>query len=80
MGKITVKLGDGSSVAQEVVDTNVPISKLQRKDIIQKFLTLSSALFQRKRAETIIDRIQRLEKLSDVRELTHMLVAERGFR
>ena len=42
MGRLTVKFTDGNSASREVIDTNLPIGKINQDAIIEKFLTLSS--------------------------------------
>ncbi|MGH7848344.1 MAG: MmgE/PrpD family protein [Candidatus Binatia bacterium] len=76
MGKITVNFRDGSSVSQTVVDTNLPISDIDREAVVQKFLRLTSNLIDRKRAERVIETVQNLEGLMDVRQLTEILIPE----
>jgi hypothetical protein len=85
MGRLTVKFTDGSSASQEVIDTNLPIGKINQPAMIEKFLTLSSYLLERERAQKVLETVGALDKLSDVNELTKDLkparaVTETGLR
>ncbi len=76
MGKITVKFRDHSTVSRTVVDTNLPISKTDSEAVVQKFRRLTSNLIDRKRAERVIETVQNLEGLADMRQLTEILIPE----
>jgi aconitate decarboxylase len=73
MGRLTVKFTDGSAVAQEVIDTNLPIGKINQDAVIEKFLTLSAYLLEPERAQKVVEIVAALDKLSDVNELTKLL-------
>jgi 2-methylcitrate dehydratase PrpD len=77
MGRLTVKYTEGTSIAQEVVDTNVPIGKTSQAAVTEKFLTLSSHLLENRQAEKVAKTARVLEELSDVNKLTKMLISER---
>jgi len=77
MGKITVRFRDGGVISAPVIDTNLPISKTTKEAVVNKFLDLTSSVFTREQAEKVIETIDRLEHLRDVRRLTEMIVSER---
>ena len=72
-----MKYMDGSSAFQNVIDTNLPISRISHGSVIQKFLDLSSSLFESKQAEKVIRTVENLEDLKNVRQLTKLLVSDR---
>jgi 2-methylcitrate dehydratase PrpD len=76
MGRLTVKFTDGTSASQDVIDTNVPIGKINRDAVIEKFLSLSSYVLGAEGAQTVVEAVQRLEDLSDVSELTKNLIPD----
>jgi 2-methylcitrate dehydratase PrpD len=78
MGKLTVKFTDGTSIAQQVIDTNVPIGKTGQDAVTEKFLTLSSHVLENRQAQKIVKILRTLEELSDVNELTKILISERS--
>ena len=78
MGRLTVKFADGTSVAHDVIDTNVPVGKINEDAISEKFFTLSSYLLENRQAEKVIKTVRSLEELSDVNELTRMLTVRAG--
>jgi 2-methylcitrate dehydratase PrpD len=77
MGKITVRFRDGGAISAPVVDTNLPIAKTSKEAVVNKFFDLTSAVFAREQAEKVIETIDGLEHLRDVRRLTEMIVSKR---
>ncbi|MBI2989108.1 MAG: MmgE/PrpD family protein [Deltaproteobacteria bacterium] len=77
MGKITVKLRDGGSLSRDVVDTNLTVAEVNKEALVDKFLDLTSSTFERGQAEEIMQSVERLEALTDVRRLTEILVPGR---
>jgi 2-methylcitrate dehydratase PrpD len=78
MGRLTLKFNNGLKVAQEVVDTNLPIGKIGQNAVTAKFLTLCSHLPENKRAEKIANTVRSLEELANVNELVNMLTVRTG--
>jgi hypothetical protein len=78
MGRLTLKFNNGLKVAQEVVDTNLPIGKIGQNAVTAKFLTLCSHLLENKRAEKIANTVRSLEELANVNELVNMLTVRTG--
>jgi len=77
MGKITVKLSDGRSISRDVVDTNLMVAEVDKQSTSNKFLDLTSSLIEIRQQEKIIEAVEHLEELEDVRKLTKMMISPR---
>ena len=74
---VEVKTGDGKVYKEEIkYSKGTPNNPFTPEELKDKFRTLASSLYSEKRIQEIMDKVEALEKLDDISELTGLLGKE----
>lgn len=77
--RIKMRLKDGRELsAYEPYPKGSPKNPMSKEELRTKFLRLTQDIIERKQAEHIIEIVDRLEKLNDLRDLTKLLLRDRA--
>lgn len=78
-GKVTIKLKDGEEYSETVIDPKGdPRNPISSEELREKFRSLGSAVLQEYQTSEIIKKVDQLESVTNISELTSALCTVRG--